>query len=82
MGVAPCARWPMPVPVGSGARLTPERSPRPKGFWHALLPWPDLSVTSFGGAVPPVPGFGRFRHLRVSKNAHKPLTSKEETHHD
>ena len=27
-----------------------------------------------GPAVPPVSGFGRFRHLRVSGNAHKPLT--------
>ena len=75
-------RWPSPGPVCPGARLAPERFPRLKGFWHSLLPLPALPITSFGGAVPPVSGFGRFRHLRVSENAHKPLTSKEETHHD
>ena len=48
--------------------------PSPEGFWHSLLPWPDLPATASGSAVPPVPGFGRFRHLRVSENAHKPLT--------
>ena len=36
-------------------------------------PWRTLPVTSFA-AVPPVLGFGCFRHLRVSENAHKPLT--------
>ena len=55
--------------------------PSPGGVWHALLPLPALPAAGFGPAVPPVPGFGRFRHLRVSENAHKPLTSKEETHH-
>ena len=34
-----------------------------------------------GGAVPPSSGFGRFRHLRVSGNAHKPLNFQEQTHH-
>ena len=38
-------------------------------------------VTGFGGAVPPSSGFGRFRLALVSGNAHKPLTSQEETHH-
>ena len=72
-GCAMC-RWPMPVPVGSGARLTPEQLPSPEGVCHSLLPVPALPATGFGHAVPPVPGFGRFRHLRVSENAHKPLT--------
>ena len=80
MGCAMC-RWPSPGPVCFGARLAPEWSPRLKGFWHSLLPLPGLPVTGFGGSVPPMSGFGRFRHLRVIENAHNPLTSKEETHH-
>ena len=45
-----------------------------EAVWHSLLSLPVLPVTGFGDAVPPVSGFGRFRHLRVSENAHKPLT--------
>ena len=55
--------------------------PSPGGVWHSLLPLSALPVTGFGGAVPPASEFGRFRHWRVSGNAHKPLTSKEETDH-
>ena len=55
--------------------------PSPSGVWHSLLPLSALPVTGFVGAVPPVSGFGRFRHSGVSGNAHKPLTSKEETDH-
>ena len=55
--------------------------PSPSGVWHSLVPLSALPVTSFGGAVPPVSGFGRFRHPWVSGNAHKPLTFQEETHH-
>ena len=55
--------------------------PSPGGVWHSLLPLSALPVTGFGGAVPPVSGFGRFRHSRVSGNAHKPLNFQEETHH-
>ena len=68
-------RWPMPVAVGSGARLAPDRFPSPeRRLARALARGPALPITGFGPAVPPVPGFGRFRHLRVSENAHKPLT--------
>ena len=54
------------------------------------LAWGRLSLTLaivgparhwLGGAVPPVSGFGRFRHSGVSGNAHKPLNFQEETHH-
>ena len=55
--------------------------PSPSGVWHSLVPLSALPVTGFVGAVPPVSGFGRFRHARVSGNAHKPLTSQEETDH-
>ena len=55
--------------------------PSPGGVCHSLLPLSPLPVTGFGGAVPPVSGFGRFRHSRVSGNAHKPLNFQEETHH-
>ena len=55
--------------------------PRLAGVCHSLLPLSALPVTGFVGAVPPVSGFGRFRHLRVSGNAHKPLNFQEETHH-
>ena len=55
--------------------------PSPGGVCHSLLPLSALPVTCFGGAVPPVSGFGRFRHSRVSGNAHKPLNFQEETHH-
>ena len=75
------SRWPLLVPLCSDARLAPERSPRLAGVCHSLLPLSALPVTGFGGAVPPVSGFGRFRHLRVSGNAHKPLNFQEETHH-
>ena len=51
------------------------------GVWHSPLPLSVLTVTGSGGAVPPASGFGRFRHARVSGNAHKPLTSQEETHY-
>ena len=55
--------------------------PSPGGVCHLLLPLSVLPVTGFGGAVPPVSGFGRFRLSRVSGNAHKPLNFQEETHH-
>ena len=55
--------------------------PSPGGVWHSLLPLSALPVTGFVGAVPPVSGVGRFRHLRVSGNAHKPLNFQEETDH-
>ena len=55
--------------------------PSPGGVCHSLLPLSALPVTGFVVAVPPVSGFGRFRHLRVSGNAHKPLNFQEETHH-
>ena len=55
--------------------------PSPGGVWHLHLLLSAPAVTGFGGAVPPASGFGRFRHSRVSGNARKPLTSKEETHH-
>ena len=51
------------------------------GVWHSPLPLSVLSVSGGGGAVPPSSGFGRFRLARVSGNAHKPLTSQEETHY-
>ena len=59
------------------ARTVPSSS----GVWHSLLPLSALSVTGFGGAVPPASGFGRCRHARVSGNAHKPLTSQEKTNY-
>ena len=55
--------------------------PSPGGVCHSLLLLSALPVTGFVGAVPSVSGFGRFRHLRVSGNAHKPLNFQEETHH-
>ena len=55
--------------------------PSPGGVCHSLLPLSALPVTGFGGAVPPVSGFGRFRHSGVSGNAHKPLNFQEEIHH-
>ena len=69
------------VPLCSDARHAPERSPRLEGVCHLLLPLSALPVTGFGGAAPPVSGFGRFRYLRVSGNAHKPLNFQEEIHH-
>ena len=58
-----------------------QNGPSPSGVCHSLLPLLSLPVTGFDGAVPPSSGFGRFRHLRVSGNAHKPLNFQKETHH-
>ena len=77
------------APLGAGRsrdRFGPTQDSRQngslaRGVWHSLLPLSVPPVTGFGGAVPPSSGFGRFRHLRVSGNAHKPLTSQEETHY-
>ena len=70
----------------SRARIGPTQDLRQNGslacgVWHSPLPFSILPVTGSGGAVPPSSGFGRFRHARVSGNAHKPLTSQEETHY-
>ena len=54
--------------------------PSPGGVWHLLLPLSALPVTGLS-ALPPVSGFGRFRHSGVSGNAHKPLNFQEEIHH-
>ena len=77
------------APLGAGrsrARFGPTQDSRQNralacGVWHSLLPLSVPPVTGFDGAVPPSSGFGRFRHSGVSGNAHKPLTSQEETHH-
>ena len=77
------------VPLRAGrsrARFGPTQDSRQNGslacgVWHSPLPLSVLPVTGSGGAVPPASGFGRFRHARVSGNAHKPLTSQEETHY-
>ena len=55
--------------------------PSPGGVWHLLLALVGPARHWLGGAVPPASGFGRFRHLRVSGNAHKPLNFQEETDH-
>ena len=63
--------------TGSGLfrrKARARRVPSPEGVWHSLVPLSALPVTGFGGAVPSASGFGRFRHSRVSGNAHKPLT--------
>ena len=49
----------------------------PGGVCHSPLPLSAMPVTGFGGAVPPATGFVRLRHLRLSGNAHKTLTSQE-----
>ena len=56
--------------------------------WIRCVVWGRLALALVGparhwlvGAVPLVPGVGRFRHLGVSGNAHKPLNFQEETHH-
>ena len=77
------------APLGAGrsrARFGPTQDSRQNGslacgVWHSPLPLSVPPVTGFGGAVPPSSGFGRFRHSGVSGNAHKPLTSQEETHY-
>ena len=77
------------APLGAGRsrdRFGPTQDSRQngslaRGVWHSLLPLSVPPVTGFGGAVPPSSGFGRFRHAGVSGNAHKPLTSQEETYY-
>ena len=74
-------RWPSPVSGLFRRKACARTVPSPSGVCHSLLPFSALPRTGFGGAVPPAPGFGRFRHLRVSGNAHKPLNFQGETHH-
>ena len=77
------------APLDAGrrrGRFGPTQDSRQNGFlacgvWHSPLPLSVLPVSGGGGAVPPSSGFGRFRLARVSGNAHKPLTSQEETHY-
>ena len=84
----PTGRRARVAPLGAGrsrARFGPTQDSRQNGslacgVWHSPLPLSVPPVTGFGGAVPPSSGFGRFRLARVSGNAHKPLTSQEETH--
>ena len=65
--------------VCSDARLAPERSPRLRASVTRSCPsrpCPNRLRRRCSSRA----GFGRFRHLRVSGNAHKPLNFQEKTH--